>query len=527
MLPELSLSSFSKSENNSISFPIPKPISFDIVKELIHQKLDQIPLGLYHIKIFLLCALLFITQGFELALVFFQRYHYSQDSYMQIQYYADISKGWFILGQALGAVLFSIITMHKGRQVSFRILIILYCFSSFSIYFIRNQERLSYQKTVYIMMNVFRCLLGFFIGGVHMSIYSIIDEITPKKWRGKANMVILSLCIPLGMLLLILMKYICELFLSSFSNQIFNLLRLIPVIFTFPLLFIDPLYLSSPRWELFIGKFRDAQRIMQFITNENDDHIKNTARTELTSDKKVIPNLIFNRRYFWSLNAMKCVQVQYKRSIYCISLLIVFSLYQYMFTFIANLALIEENTHLSNLPSISLSNLKPCVFHITNQLIGGIIITLFIDIFNRKTNLIIIMGLMALSSIAFGLNRIFSFIPSNYQIIIISVFINAGSGLNIAFSLLSELFPFEFHIQIMCFGYSIWLLIGEGSIFVLYWFTVYNVLSCLYLSYGIICLITIFLIHFTGVNTGNISLEQLNNNIIMSDFTEIANISKI
>ncbi len=86
----------------------------------------------------------------------------------------------YLIGAVTGSLLFGLMTSVYGRKGLFFITLIIYILSVIPITFCKQ----------YYQFAFLRFLTGVSVGGEYSAIFAIVDEIVPKKDRGRINIIL-------------------------------------------------------------------------------------------------------------------------------------------------------------------------------------------------------------------------------------------------------------------------------------------------------------------------------------------------
>lgn len=162
----------------------------------------------------------------------------------------------YLLGCAVGALVFSFFSLRLGRKKLFSITLMIYLVSTvlFSMSFCLE------------WMLLMRFLTGFGIGGEYTAIFSAVDEMIPPQYRGRVDLILDGLW-HLGSLI----SYLTTIIFYSTNNSpfIWRVMFAVGALGAIPIIFLRKKIPESPRWLIYRKRYGQAQEIINQIIATN------------------------------------------------------------------------------------------------------------------------------------------------------------------------------------------------------------------------------------------------------------------
>ena len=209
------------------------------------EALDMNLVGVFHYRLLFLCGLAFMADSLEVNLMTFLATCAGEEWNLTKQQQAAVS-GIVFAGILIGSLFWGIFADRYGRKKTFLLACGIISFFGLCSGLAPN----------YIVLIIFRALVGFGIGGAHVP-FDLLAEFIPDSHRG-SFLVYIEYFWSIGSLFIAGLAWSC---LSTFGWRFLTLMTTIPVILTS---LLSILYLpESPRWLLLKGRKDEAERVVR------------------------------------------------------------------------------------------------------------------------------------------------------------------------------------------------------------------------------------------------------------------------
>ncbi|MEV6275500.1 MFS transporter [Nocardia sp. NPDC051832] len=240
-------------------------------------RLDRLPWSRWHWTIVIGLGSVWILDGLEVTVVGSVAGRLSEPGSglaITAAQVSGLAAALYVAGAATGALFFGWLTDRFGRKKLFLITLAVYLFAT-------AMTALSFNMWWFVF---FRFLTGFGIGGEYAAINSAIDELIPRKYRGRIDIVINGtfwLGATAGALLSIVALN-TDLFPADIG---WRLSFALGAVFGLIILFVRRTMPESPRWQFIHGREEAAERTVADI--EDQVRAGTGAELEDVSDQRL------------------------------------------------------------------------------------------------------------------------------------------------------------------------------------------------------------------------------------------------
>jgi MFS family permease len=479
-------------------------LEIERLKENIPKRLDTLPFSKFHLLIIVALGISWVLDGYEVSLLSVT------SGVIKIMYLMNdteigLLNSLYLLGCAMGSLLFGSLAAKWGRKMLFQITLWIYVASIIA-------TSLSINKYMFFFS---RFLTGVSVGGEYSSIFAAIDELLPARIRGRADLIIDGTW-HLGSCISSLVAYLTLTNFTIYQELVTRILFILGVMLALPVIFMRKFIPESPRWLLYKGYYKEAINIIESIE----------AKCNMSSDD----NTLFIDRQTYSSNVGHT-------SIKNISFKIIFYILfkKHRVRSLYSLVLIASQAFFYNGIFYTYTIILQNFYHIGKEIVGLYMIPLalasftgpifigkFFDTWSRRGMIAITFCTAGILLIITSLNFLtptFPFIIQQFLWFI--TFFIASPAASSAHLTISEIFPVEMRSQAMAIFFSLGLLIGGVIAPFLYGLMIDNgdKLKIFY-SYLFAAFIMIFaglFGLFYGIDAENKSLEELSKNISEDD----------
>ncbi|MFE7745041.1 MFS transporter [Nocardia sp. NPDC057455] len=240
-------------------------------------RLDRLPWSRWHWMIVIGLGSVWILDGLEVTVVGSVAARLSQPGSglnITAAQVSGLAAAMYVAGAGSGALFFGWLTDRFGRKKLFLITLAVYLFAT-------SMTALSFSMWWFVF---FRFLTGFGIGGEYAAINSAIDELIPKQYRGRIDIVINGTYWlgAVGGALLSIVALDTDLFPPNVG---WRLTFALGAVFGLVILLVRRHVPESPRWQFIHGHEDDAERTVTAI----EERVRTDSGTALTdvSDQRI------------------------------------------------------------------------------------------------------------------------------------------------------------------------------------------------------------------------------------------------
>lgn len=212
--------------------------------------IDSLPITSFHHVLLIICSLSFMTDAIEVNLLSYISPCAGADFNLSEQQQATVVSVVFA-GQLIGSLFWGPFADHFGRRIAFFYAALIITLFSFASAFATN----------YLMLLLFRCIVGFGVGGGAVP-FDILAEFIPTQFRGKYLMYIQYFW-TFGSLLIIGIAWGL---LSTQGWRVVTFLAAIPV--GICCLLCYALLPESPRWLVVKGRYNEAEDVLKLAARK-------------------------------------------------------------------------------------------------------------------------------------------------------------------------------------------------------------------------------------------------------------------
>lgn len=233
-----------------------------VIRSLIPARIDRLPWSPFHTRMMVALGVCWILDGFEAAVAANLGQQLSEPDKLglsptAIGFLATV----YLLGQVVGALVFGQLSDRLGRRRLFFVTLAIYFIGSAMTAFVIGNGVLSV-----VFLYVTRFVAGAGIGGEYTAINSMIDELIPAPYRGRADIAVNGTywagAAIAGAVQFPLLSGAID---PSYDWRIAVLLG--PVLAVF-IVFLRRSVPESPRWQIIHGRATEAEKSIAYIEQE-------------------------------------------------------------------------------------------------------------------------------------------------------------------------------------------------------------------------------------------------------------------
>ena len=223
------------------------------------KRLDNLKFSKMHLLIVIGLGASWLLDGYEVSLLSVLS-GAIMDYFNMTEKEIGFTQSTYLIGCIAGSLFFSFFSNKLGRTKLFYITLIIYIISGLLTSFALNKY----------MLYFCRFLTGTSIGGEISSIFAAIDEIIPKAYRGRINLIVDGTW-HIGSMFSAIIGYIV-MTTTDVNFLYIRFLFSIGILFSLPILILRRYIPESPRWLVYRGRNKEAEVIVLNIEKNCGKH---------------------------------------------------------------------------------------------------------------------------------------------------------------------------------------------------------------------------------------------------------------